>query len=486
LRLTKRVIPYSYESLYSFTARETKENYLSPLQLWNCCKAARLITLSDTYTLIFCPENLIDIKKLADLTSLTESRLFEMTFYNLLMKFKGNNASRARLMSGLLRKEYYYCPRCLQERPHHSLLWSLNDIHICGKHHSQLFDRCIYCGKAIQLIEVVNFSHCPYCGGDLRHFDLYEETVNRKEQEWRLKNYEFLLKDNNVYVDRIELAIKLLFFLNKNKPIFDRRVVCDSLNEEIAKLPTLLQHARNTLSQKRMLELQFLMNILYRADVSIEQFLNITVPKEFRISITEKKQLIKDTLSCTAPWCRHYGISGTLIKTGTSFKKKKDGSLKYYLVCESCGCQYALDSDNNLIERTNYIRLYTFLKTVKCKTVSLRALSRISNFPIDELLRALSYFDSRHVFCLEPYHVESDQRKVSAFIQAIHSGEKIKNIHSWKIWCSYYEYLFYRYHQEVLSAEIEDKRMNPQCLVAECYLSELSRFWKPCCIMVRI
>lgn len=82
-------------------------------------------------------------------------------------------------------------------------------------------------------------------------------------------------------------------------------------------LPTLLQHARDSLSQQRTLHLSFLLNILNKHYHSINEFLEITVPDCFVESVIQGGVVRRtDHLSCLAPWCNGYQRPGTLVKTG--------------------------------------------------------------------------------------------------------------------------------------------------------------------------
>ena len=278
MALTTRLTPSPFESLFSFMVRAAAKNFTTVMRLWNSCAVTKhTFSLHDAYRLMYCPEKSINMKKFSELMGLSVKSLLAMSFSNILKKFKTTDVSRARLMSGLLSNDYRYCQDCLREKPHHSLLWSLNDIHFCNRHHTPLLKKCVCCGETIQLIEVEDFTRCPRCGGSLRtkkDSGLCDSSDIDEKQKWLLTSYEFLFTDNDAYVDSDDLALKLLFLLNNREPIFDKKVVVSSLRENKSKFPTLLQYARGTLKREHVLELPFLLDTLYKNSHSFEELFN--------------------------------------------------------------------------------------------------------------------------------------------------------------------------------------------------------------------
>ena len=118
---------------------------------------------------------------------------------------------------------------------------------------------------------------------------------------------------------------------------------------------------------------------------------------------------------------------------------------------------------NRLIEKTKFIAIYSILKTIKGTIISLGALSADSGFKVYDLKCAIAYYDSRGVFLFENYHVIADNAVLNAVIHAVQSGESFNSIRQWNSWKSYYEFLFYRYHQNVLRAKIRERRIEPTC-----------------------
>lgn len=254
-----------------------------------------------------------------------------------------------------------------------------------------------------------------------------------------------------------EVAMRILYLLCGRNPCYERQVAEEALS---AVLPTLLQHARDSLSQKRTLHLSFLLKTMYENQLTINEFLQTTVPYSFLKSVRQGMLRRSEQLSCRAPWCKGYQRQGTIVKTGTTLKQRKSGeTLLYYLSCPECGCEYAVDEDGELRERTYFIEGYNALQTVGAPLSGIKELARSIGLTEDRTRRCLAYFCTRldlvegidawggvDISLLE--RVRNDIRK----------GTKLKAIQQWECWESYQQFLVYRFHQEVMRTLVESKR----------------------------
>ena len=153
----------------------------------------------------------------------------------------------------------------------------------------------------------------------------------RRQQDWMHEALSTLLVSGGSRIDPPDLAMRLLYLLCDRQFLFDRKLAEASLPSI---LPTLLQHARDSLSQKRTLHLTFLLNTLYEHHHSMIECLDTVVPDSFAESVRQGTVRTSERLSCQAPWCDSYQQSGTLIKTGKTLKRRKSGeTLLYYLAC---------------------------------------------------------------------------------------------------------------------------------------------------------
>lgn len=109
----------------------------------------------------------------------------------------------------------------------------------------------------------------------------------------------------------------------------------------------------------------------------MNEFLQTTVPDSFFKSVRQGVVRRAEQLSCLAPWCNGYQRPGTLVKTGTTLKRRKSGeTLLYYLACTECGCEYAIDD-------------------VGAPLSGIKELARSIGFTEDRTRRCLAYFCTR-------------------------------------------------------------------------------------------
>lgn len=425
------------------------------LELWNICRAKpnRFVERNEIVVLNYAPQNTINLEKLSKISDITVNDLLGLSFHNLLKKFTDDKeTSRSRVMRGMLHNEYQYCRKCLREKPYHLFLWLLKDIKICHKHYCRLETACIHCGQIIYLRELENFQFCPHCNCSLMDEvnSYYYNNCLLKKQKWLIDNFIFLNSNQGSLISYRDLVLKILFILNQYESILNKDNVYQALYNNSEKLDDLLKRARNTCKQN--VNLSFLMDILYQNECSFEQLFKLKVPNEFKESVLMRRTPLINTLTCLAPWCSKK--KGSLIKTGTHCKRNRKGKLKYYVICPECGCKYGVDSNNKLVEVTKYISMYCYLSSIKNKEISLQKASRESGFSCSILKKGIAYFDSREVLGFENYEIEYHDVCLRSVLNAIKEGETIKSIGYWKTWINHYEFLYYRYHKEVLDIEI--------------------------------
>ncbi|MFV1849665.1 MAG: helix-turn-helix domain-containing protein [Porticoccaceae bacterium] len=64
------------------------------------------------------------------------------------------------------RRSFRCCPQCMQDNPHHQVLWDLKPLTVCPKHRTYLIERCTECARRISWGRE-SLTHCD-CGKDLR------------------------------------------------------------------------------------------------------------------------------------------------------------------------------------------------------------------------------------------------------------------------------------------------------------------------------
>jgi len=323
---------------------------------------------------------------------------------------------------------------------------------MCHKHNVRLKKECIHCKQVIQLKDVEDFLYCPYCGGNLKITREHLEILNPecvRNQKWLISNFKFLLTKSDVQLNRKEFAVRLLYLLNGLRPKFDKNQVKQLINDDI-NLHMLIEHTHDYVYKKKHYNLKAAKNILSITNSTFEQLFHMQVPKSFYDSLCGIK--LKN-MTCYAPWCNY---RGELKMSSDSFQ----AHIRYHLTCAGCGCIYGVDKNNNLVERTYFNDLYSLLSSINDRNISVKSQSRILGYPIGKILRAIAYFDSRNVLRFDNYHVEFDESKLCDFLAAIKSGKQLNDIRYSGHWNSFYEYLYYRYHEEVLKAELARKKMS--------------------------
>lgn len=465
-QLTVRVKPQHDESLLSYLIRLTLANGISIHNFINSLRDKdRGYFQSDDKLLIdFSPLSLLDISKLSRITNVLDFTLLSCTFHNMLAIFCGSSdVERSRFLSGLQREYLCYCPLCISEKKYYKINWKINQINACVLHKVKLFNACPVCMKLIKYKDIEVIGLCPYCDFNLDKVDklVYLNSHELKREKWYNDNWVTLTQCVNISLPPNELAISIIYILSGYSEIFVREDLTKKL-ESAAILPTLLQHARGTLSMERTLHLGFVFDILKDNNSSIDDLLNLKVPEQFRRSLLVKTMIKSNSVACFAPWCDSFGISGSLIRTGTSTKIKKNGTkFSYYLTCMECGCEYAFDEDNKLIERTYFIDTYEKLSYMCNETDTINDLATKLGVSKEKIKRVFAYFRTRNFpfkkdIVKQPIKIQNNILK--NLVSAINKYENINVIKKWDCFNDYNEFLTYRYHQDVIGALFNQHR----------------------------
>lgn len=456
--------PLSGESFWSYTLRLAEQNGVSVLTILNAIKnwKQKYVQRADFGLLDVSPGSIVDIEKFSGLTGHTVQELLHTTFHPLLTRFGVNeDFQRSRFMSGLILDTYRFCPQCLEETKYYRLLWKMSPVISCVEHNVYLVERCPACNKQIKFRDVELLDVCPHCGFSLTQSQARAiDGDEREHQRWINKALCTLLEPRGFLIEPPEVAMRILYLLCGRRSLFERQLAEEALPSV---LPTLLQHARGSLSQKRTLHLSFLLYTLYENRLSMNEFLQTTVPDSFVDSVRQGMVRRSDQLACLAPWCEGYQIPGTLVKTGTTLKRRKSGeTLLYYLACTECGCEYAIDEDGELQERTYFIEGYQALKDTNDPLSGIKGLAHSIGFTEDITRRCLAYFCTR----MEPDEwsgasAEVDSALLERVLKDVRKGTKLKVIQQWDCWESYQQFLVCRFHPKVMHALIELKWPRP-------------------------
>lgn len=467
IKLTVRKKPFQGEALSSYLFRLSKANGIQLLSLLNSLRTMEnhFIQRNDIGLLDFSPYSLINLKTLSIMNNTQEKDMLLLSFYNALKSFRSEKAvQRSRFISGMLRDHFCYCPLCLLENPYFRILWKIKDISICPKHKIKLEKTCVACNKEIKLENQSDIILCPNCDVPLAkalpNGSISDEKL--KQQRWLEQSWNTLFYSFEYNLTPHESAIRILYILNSFHPEFHRDYV-ESNMVNPKTLPSLLQYARGSLAEDRTLHLSFIFRILYENGISMKNFLELNVEESFIKSIRSKNVKKSEQYFCMAPWCSKYGQRGSLVRTGTSFKRYESGTkLYYYLACLECGCEYGVTESGELVERTSFITGFNILKNINGKGFSLKKLANKVDFTDDKLKRYLAYFHSRSILMDLGVIQTVNNLLVKKFVKAVKNNETIKSIKTWDCWESYNHFLAHRFQQDVITELIQNKRPRKQ------------------------
>ncbi|MFF2018921.1 TniQ family protein [Paenibacillus sp. NPDC058177] len=462
-RFTVRPLLQEEESLFGFLLRYSTANSISLCDILNKYKISKYnLHSGDFHKIDSIPESIIDLEKLSFDTKTPREKLRACSFYNIVLKFKGSSKDyHSQFLKGYFRSILHYCPDCFKDKRILRLAWKFDSIIICERHQRPLLEACHSCQNTIQYKDMQKVSLCPHCLNDLSKSKDIEPVSSipdqiKSDQEWYKSALLNLSKNHlDIQLHQSELAMKILYILNGCKLEFNRKETRNKVKE--ATLIHYLQCARGT-TQKSTLHLRSILSILKVHSVEVGTFLELEVPTEFVASILNPNKVEKKIYTCIAPWCLSYGLEGRLLTTPSKNIQQHGQILKQYYVCSDCGCEYASDVNNSMIERTNFIKGYEILSKRNVKNLTWPERENLFGIKRNKILRILSYFSSREIFSDQFKYGEEDisDERIMEFIESIHSGEKIYDIRYWKCWGNYELYLLHRYHPKVIKAIIKN------------------------------
>ncbi|MBB6023594.1 hypothetical protein HNR77_004695 [Paenibacillus sp. JGP012] len=458
--LSVKVRPQEEESLSSFIIRVARSNGAGIHWFMNNYRSSNSdhIKTSDISRLDFYPNNVLNIELVEQHLCLEKGSLRELSFQNILMKFKGEGKPESsRFMKGVIRKYLHYCPACLSEGDYYSLLWRIETVHFCFKHRTHLISLCNSCNRPINYNSIRQIGCCPYCESKLAREDRDSKVIdlNSLSEEFRIRDIlKELLSTKPFNFDSKDIAMRILYVSSKDE-------VSNDFYERIGiQKSYLLQFARNSMNYKRSIHLDTIIRFLCEANLSFEEFIRIDVPKKYEDKILDAdKPRNSNEYYCEAPWCSFYLQAGSLEFTGTSTKIKGDRKLECYMYCSECGCQYEIYEDS-LLERSYFIKGYLSIKAEDISQLSLREMCSITGLTVSQNKRLLAYLTCRGL--IGDYSYIYDDQLVVRFVNALKAGVRISNIIKWTSWKNEGHYLTYRYHARVMQALNMKKKSQPE------------------------
>nr|WP_282446398.1 TniQ family protein [Paenibacillus silvae] len=459
--MSVKVTPQEEESLSSFILRTARSNGASIHWLMNNYRTRNSdqIKISDISRLDVCPSNVLDIGLIEKHLCLEIGSLNKLSLQNIMVKFKGDGRpENSRIMRGMIRKNFHYCPVCLYESDYYSLLWRIESINFCFKHYVKLMPVCESCKRSISYNSIGQIGYCPYCKSKMaRPLRTSRDTnLNElKEESIKVDILKDLLSNKSFYLDSTDVAMRILYVLSTSG-LLNKKYDQIGIRKSY-----LLQFARDSMKYKRSIHLNTIIRFLCEANLSLEELLQMKVPQEFekRILNGDDSESPDNTkYICQAPWCNSYLKAGSLQFTGTNVKHNGERRLKWYMICYECGCEYAIHK-GSLVERSYFIKGYLRIRDLDIYKLSKREFSEITGLSMPQNRRLTAYLTGRGLICTSRYRYDEDL--VSGFVKALKAGEKISNIVKWPCWDDEDHYFVHRYHTRVIQALMMKKNNQP-------------------------
>lgn len=447
-RFLFRPAPKHGESLTSYLLRISKINVVSPHDLW------RLLLPQDSHypqssmssILDLNPYAVLQLRDFEFMLGIEKTNLEMLTFMPVFRALGVTNISRSKILSGLTDSNRKYCPKCLKETPVYKLIWQVKEITWCDKHNIRLLSKCWKCNKDIPLLPskgVVGL--CPSCSSPLKNAPV--KNVEGLEVHLRIKeDWEFLLNSINNFkpikdlTTEQTLALKIIFLAQSFEKLkgYNFRSL----------ITPILQIARKSKTTQTFIHLSTILHLLRTADVSFKDFAEMEIPKDFIESILKHDSRMVDQYSCLAPWCEGYLKPGTLKRTATSTKKRKDGNTyNYYMYCSKCGLEYCLNKDKKIVERGNFIsfaweKLWPKIDDLQ----TLRQFASNLGSTVDKTRRAIVFLAANNLIKSENLPIEvpntPNPELISTIIDLINLGLPAKQICN-KLKVTYNQFLYH-------------------------------------------
>ncbi|RAV19105.1 TniQ family protein [Paenibacillus contaminans] len=448
------------ESLFSYFINYSQSFGTNVLVLLETMKLNEKFRLhsGDLKRIDFYPMSLLNASKIMEITGLIYDDIGRSSFTNVIHTFNESaKGESCRILSRTIRDKLLYCPECIKSAKYYPLVWKIETIDTCTIHGHKLNNRCGHCMELITYEDIREIDRCPHCYKKLSDVNMNREDVTEEVMEhqvWLTDNWNFLISYTGISLTSTETATRLLYILNDRQSRYNRKTIMNKRYQ--GRLEHLLQCARGSLKKRRAVHISNLLDTLFNMKTHVKDFLAVMVPQEFIDSLHEKSigQFATST-ACEAPWCEKYRKVGELVHTGVLNTMKNGEHLSYYMVCNSCGCEYALNEEKKLVERGYFINAYKILKNRDIAELTWLEKEKIFKLKRDRIRRVLAYFHNQNVIENESFKGKIDGGLLERFIRAFSEGLSLEEVRYWREWQNYEQFLLHRYHPWVIRASVE-------------------------------
>lgn len=457
------------ECLSSYLQRVSSSNFITPHYLWRyVLKSNTHYPQSSISRLVdVTPSSTLDLSLLSSLLLTSRDTLEDLTFMHVFRKFGVdiNDINHCRILSNLIDTNRKFCPDCISENPYFRLIFQVTEIKYCEKHGLELNTNCSNCDNIIPLLpNSADFRKCPTCGFDLSKGTRTQYVSSSNDQrvydDWHTILDQKTLPLNSIGRLSSEqiIALRTLFLIEPYKYEL-------TLGEKTT-LSSIKQLARCTQSTLKFMHLGSILYFLRKYNVPMQDFFSMSLPQEYIESILNPKVRLIENHSCQAPWCEQYLKNGSLKRTPTSLKLHKSGeALKYYMYCESCATEYALDTNGFLSERSYFIHFtWNKVRPLLSSCGTLKEIILKLNSSQDKVTRSIIFLAANHLITQDDLPVDMPSTHNEVIIAKIKDnvikGIPAKKIRS-ELGLKYNDFLYYWLSIECLLLQFNKKIRRP-------------------------
>lgn len=367
------------ELLSSYLFRLAAANYVEIADVIANLKTVSQLNRTNIHLVDIYPSLTLDMKKITSLTLLTEDNIEEMSFAPLLKKFYTRDDIKSYQSLSIIKKclitsKRRFCSQCLKEGSGYKHFWQIAELEICDIHLTKLATGCIFCDKDESYMK----------DNDEQYFKC---TIGVHDLRDQIKVVDISDVDNSHYlVDQLQKYDDWKFLTDKSSLIINE---IDGLNMDQSLLTTLLyvyQYDTSTLSKsnhiltypqysefRRMINtpqarhkisMERLLRIIRNAGISVREFSNIKVPKDFIHSL--KVSFSRPDKVCLAIWCNSYKTNNTICIVHNNKRITVDKIVyNNHSVCTECWMRYGFDAEDKLWKPVdNMIELIEKIKSL--------------------------------------------------------------------------------------------------------------------------
>lgn len=318
--------------MLSFIYRYASANQISILAFWSYVKSENLLysKMSTLNMLEMIPTSILNLELFSQVTDISKDELLSMTYHYVQFKFShSEEVTQSRIMKETIRDILYFCPQCLDKQNYIRLKWKIRGMDICLKHNTPLSTVCPSCNQQILLKNYQYDSQCPMCQNYLcgGKKEKHSDSDTTRQQQWLSDQWDTLFQISKRNYSPIDIAQKLIWFLNHQKIYLDMRELRIFCSDHQIDLQYLLKFARGTLQKKRSIHVFQLLKILDVCKIDVACIFEVKVPLEF-IEKHFMDHPYTIAIECRALWCSSYRKSKSLKNKGTQYKRLKNGHVQ--------------------------------------------------------------------------------------------------------------------------------------------------------------